>query len=124
MMIVAASSTVHILSVRHGPSGHGIAHEPPLHLAPGKPALIHSMLFMLAGGLTHSASKVWMSSITTIFLAGSYFVRPIAIDWIAWCPLPSFIWIFPPGDSHSAFSSAAAISSGLGFLPPLLAMAF
>ena len=40
-------------------------------LAPGKPALIQSSDFILAGGLTQSAGKRWMSSIITIFFAAS-----------------------------------------------------
>ena len=42
-----------------------------LHFAPGKPALIQSSDFIVAGGFTQSAAKRWMSSSTTIFLPAS-----------------------------------------------------
>src|SRR5947209_18229222 len=54
-----------------------------LHLAPCMPALIHSIDFTPAGGLTHSAGKYWISTRSTRLVSGLYLVRLKAIGWIA-----------------------------------------
>src|SRR5215207_9503928 len=95
-----------------------------LHLAPCMPPLIQSSDLTPGGGLTHSAGKYWMSTRSTRLRSGLYLVRAKPIDWIAWWPSASFIWINPPGEGHSSPVIAATSSSVDGFLPPFLAIAF
>jgi hypothetical protein len=59
------------------------------HFAPGKLCAIQSAVLMPGGGFTHSAAKRSMSTKRTILASGSYFDRPAAFDWMAWCSSPS-----------------------------------
>src|SRR5690606_37648170 len=94
------------------------------HFAPLKPALIQSSAFMSAGGVTHSAGKRTMSTMSTRFFSLLYCVRPIAVGRKAWWPLALAAWILPAGDPHGEPLRPAAGAPGRGFLPPCAAIAF